>query len=110
MTEEKEIAEKVWGWFEKEVRSALKNDDGIPYEGTMALIETNLEKILPRPKKKVRVKKERWISISKNMLEDRSYYTMGSYCLYDKKEEVLKYEGHVVIAKVTFEVEEDKND
>ena len=54
MTEEKEIAEKVWGWFEKEVRSALKNDDGIPYEGTMALIETNLEKILPRPKKKVR--------------------------------------------------------
>lgn len=100
---EKEIAEKVWEWFDKEVIHCMVNEDGIPYEAGVSHVSGKLEKILPRPKREV--KKEMWANIHRD--EDGDY-EVGEIVLYDTKEQADSWchpGSKLATAKVTFEVE-----
>ena len=109
MTEEKEIAEKVWELLGKQLLSASRTFDKTRkdyHEGSRDYLATTmdeLEKILPRPKRKV--KEERWINIGRDITDDELFIQSGA--LYSTKEEAEReVEETVATVRVTFEVEE----
>ena len=104
---EKEIAEKVWGIFDS-YRQTI-NDRVVGIFKTHALtatsqLEDSIEKILPRPKRKV--KKEMWVNIGEDII-DGTLMVQGRD-LYETKEQAeKKREYTLATAKVVFEMEEE---
>ena len=111
---EKELAEKVWEWFDKEVIHCMVDEDGIPYEAGVSHVSGKLEKILPRPKRKVKKTLRRWVAIYKN--PNGHIWTGGTFEYkdsIDSDDEELNFKrvchleeiGRKEI-EITFEVEE----
>ena len=86
---EKEIAKKVW-----DVVDMYGDEFGV------TVLAREIEKILPRPKRKV--EKTMWSMIGKNNLTG-GYYTGG---LHDEKEHAQETGMGFALGKITFEVEE----
>ena len=96
MIEKEEIAKKVWGWFNKEVRGHIGDNvgDGLPTEGVQE-VECKLNEILPRPKRWVNKKEDRWVLLSwqgdmEGILSSRLYMSRENAVLNMEKGQQLQ--------------------
>ena len=93
---EKETAEKVWGLLDKQLLSASRTFDvtrTVYRKGSRDYLATTmdeLEKILPRPKRKVKKIEKRWV-VSYWSKEYQRVFERGSP--FDKEEEARSYLG-----------------
>lgn len=107
---EKEIAKKIWTIFD-DYRKAVDcrcDDDEFKRLAPVAIsqIERAVERILPRPKKKVKKTMKMWICANWNVIE-KVVYPTGLYTVRDEALEAKKkYGGSMTEIEVFVEVEE----
>lgn len=109
---EKEIAEKVWDLLDKQLVSASRTFDDTWKEyhlgcrDCLATTMEELEKILPRPKRKV--KKTKWVNIYQD--DDNESYLVSP--LHDNEDEAQHAskgdDAFIDRVTVTFEVEAEE--
>ena len=114
---EKEIAKKVWGVFDAYREAICGKTVGVFRENALTAtsqLEQEVEKILPRPKRKVKKTLRRWVAIYKN--PNGHIWTGGTFEYkdsIDSDDEELNFKrvchleeiGRKEI-EITFEVEE----